>query len=92
MNKEVWTSASSWGVTGVAYERFSEHFADALSHCVQRLKPRPNESILDVATGTGWTARILAERGASTTGIDYSEELILAASELSQGRNSCTGR
>ena len=60
MNKEVWTSASSWGVTGAAYERFSEHFADALSHCVQRLTLRPNESILDVATGTGWTARILA--------------------------------
>ena len=86
MNKEVWTSASSWGATGAAYERFSEHFADALSHCVQRLKPRPNESILDVATGTGWTARILAERGASTTGIDYSEELILAAREIAKQR------
>ena len=86
MKKEVWTSASSWGVTGAAYERFSEHFADALSHCVQRLAPQPGESILDVATGTGWTARILAERGASTTGIDYSGELIFAAREIASQR------
>jgi len=82
MKKVEWTTASSWGVTGAAYEKFSEHFADALSHCVQRLAPQPGESILDVATGTGWTARILAERGASTTGIDYSEELIFAAREI----------
>lgn len=86
MKKVEWTTASSWGATGAAYERFSEHFADALSHCVQRLTPQPNESILDVATGTGWTARILAERGASTTGIDYSEELIFAAREIASRR------
>ena len=86
MSKEVWTSASSWGATGVAYERFSEHFADALSHCVQRLVPVPNESILDIATGTGWTARRLAERGAKITGIDYSEELVIAAREIAKNR------
>ncbi len=86
MNKAVWTSSSSWGATGAAYERFSEHFADALSHCVQRLVPRLNESILDVATGTGWTARKLAERGANTTGIDYSEELILGAQQIAKNR------
>ena len=86
MNKEVWTSSSSWGATGAAYESFSEHFADALSHCVQRLVPRQNESILDVATGTGWTARKLAERGANTTGIDYSKELIFAAREIAINR------
>jgi SAM-dependent methyltransferase len=86
MSKEVWTSASSWGVTGAAYERFSEHFDDALSHCVQRLIPKLNESILDVATGTGWTARKLAERGANATGIDYSEELIIAAREIAKKR------
>ena len=84
MKKGDWTSASSWGATGIVYERFSEHFADALSHCVQRLSPQPNESILDVATGTGWTARILAQRGANITGIDYSEELIFAAREISK--------
>jgi len=86
MSKEVWTAAASWGVTGAAYERFSEHFADALSHCVQRLVPIHNESILDIATGTGWTARRLAERGAKITGIDYSEELVIAARGIAKNR------
>jgi len=86
MKKEIWTSASSWGVTGAAYERFSEHFADALFHCAQRLAPRPGESLLDVATGTGWTARIAAARGAHVTGIDYSEEMIVAARKIAQHR------
>lgn len=87
MNKAVWTSSSSWGATGAAYEKFSEHFADALLHCVQRLAPRSGESILDIATGTGWTARILAEKGAKVTGIDYSEDLIVAAREMADQRS-----
>ncbi len=83
MKKEVWTSASSWGIAGAAYEKFSEHFADALAHCAQRLAPKTGESVLDIATGTGWTARILAGKGAQVTGIDYSEDLITAAREIS---------
>ena len=84
MKKEVWTAASSWGATGAAYERFSEHFSDALYHCVQRLEPRVGERILDVATGTGWTARLAAERGAVVTGIDYSEDLIAGAHAIAE--------
>jgi SAM-dependent methyltransferase len=84
MPKEVWTAATSWGATGSAYERFSEHFADALFHCVQRLAPAPGESVLDVATGTGWTARLSAARGAGVTGVDYSEELIAAARKIAR--------
>jgi SAM-dependent methyltransferase len=86
MKKEVWTMASAWGATGAAYERYSEHFGDALYHCVQRLAPRPGESILDVATGTGWTARLLASREARVTGVDYSEELIAAARKIAAQR------
>jgi ubiquinone/menaquinone biosynthesis C-methylase UbiE len=78
------TAAATWGVAGSTYERFSEHFADALAHCVQRLAPSEGEAVLDVATGTGWTARLAAARGARVSGIDYGEELILAARELAQ--------
>lgn len=60
--------------------------ADAIDHCVQRLAPRPGETILDVATGTGWTARLLASREATVTGVDYSEELVTAACEIAQHR------
>ncbi len=86
MRNEVWTAASSWGAAGSAYERFSEHFADALHHCAQRLAPRARESILDVATGTGWTARLLASRAATVSGVDYSEELITAAKAIARDR------
>jgi cyclopropane fatty-acyl-phospholipid synthase-like methyltransferase len=64
MAKDVRTTASSWGVASSAYEKFSEDFSDALYHCVQRLDPQKGEVVLDVATGTGWTARLAAARGA----------------------------
>lgn len=82
MTKDVRTTASSWGVTATAYEKFSEHFNDALYHCVQRLDPKQGETVLDVATGTGWTARLAAERGAIVTGSDFSEGQIEAAREI----------
>jgi SAM-dependent methyltransferase len=82
MAKDVRTTASSWGVTSSAYEKFSEDFSDALYHCVQRLDPQKGEAVLDVATGTGWTARLVAARGANVTGLDFSEDLIVAAREI----------
>ena len=86
MKKEVWTAGASWGVTGSNYERFSEHFADALAHCIQRLAPGQGETVLDVATGTGWTARLAAARGSQVIRIDYSHDLIAAARESAQQR------
>ena len=82
MAKDVRTTASSWGVASSAYEKFSEDFSDALYHCVQRLDPQKGEVVLDVATGTGWTARLAAARGANVTGLDFSEDLIVAAREI----------
>lgn len=82
--KDVRTAASSWGVTGTAYERFSEDFGDALYHCTQRLDPQVGETVLDVATGTGWTARLAVARGAHVTGVDFSEDLVSAAREIAE--------
>ena len=79
-------AAGTWGVAGSTYDRFSAHFADALSHCVQRLAPKPGERVLDVATGTGWSARLAALRGARVTGLDYSETLIHSAREIAEGQ------
>src|SRR5262249_31748257 len=36
---------------------------------------------LDVATGTGWTSRLLARSGAIVTGVDIAAELVAAAEE-----------
>src|SRR5262249_50571494 len=49
----------------------------------QRLSARAGEEILDVATGTGWSARNVARSGARVTAVDISNELLTAAKELS---------
>jgi SAM-dependent methyltransferase len=75
-------SAAVWNTGGAAYDHLSRWIADAIEHGVSRLAPRPGEKILDVATGTGWTARRVAQLGARTTGIDFGPDLIAAAARL----------
>ena len=71
--------ATVWGSGGAAYEEISRQIASGLAHCVRRLDPKYGERILDLATGTGWTSRLLAERGAVVTGVDIAAELLAAA-------------
>jgi SAM-dependent methyltransferase len=71
--------AAVWSSGGAAYDEISRQIASAIDHGVRRLDPRPGELILDLATGTGWTSRLLAARGAKTTGVDIASDLIAAA-------------
>ncbi len=71
--------ASVWNSGGVRYEDISRGIADSIEHCVLRLNPRPGERILDLATGTGWTSRVVARRGAIVTGVDIAAGLLEAA-------------
>jgi SAM-dependent methyltransferase len=71
--------ASIWGAGGEKYDQISRGIADAIEHCVMRLNPQPGERILDLATGTGWTSRVVARRGATVTGADIAGELLVAA-------------
>ncbi len=71
--------AATWNAGGQQYERISQTIADSIEHCVVRLAPRPGERVLDVATGTGWTARRAAARGATVIGVDLGADLIDAA-------------
>jgi SAM-dependent methyltransferase len=71
--------AAVWSSGGAAYDGISRGIADALEHCVLRLDPRPGERILDLATGTGWTSRLVARRGALVTGVDIADTLLAAA-------------
>ena len=68
-----------WGSGGDAYDKISRQIGSALDHCVLRIDPKPGERILDLATGTGWTSRLLARCGATVTGADLSEDLVAAA-------------
>lgn len=77
------TAASLWGEGGKAYDDISFGLSDALAHAAQRLSAQPNEHILDVATGTGWSARNVARTGAHVRAVDISSDLLAAAKELS---------
>ncbi|HKA65759.1 MAG TPA: methyltransferase domain-containing protein [Methyloceanibacter sp.] len=77
------TAAAMWGRGGSNYDDVSFVISDALAHAAQRLNAREGERMLDVATGTGWSARNVARRGAMVTGVDISPELLAAAVDLS---------
>ena len=76
-------AATMWGRGGKDYDEVSFAISDALAHAAQRLNARAGERILDVATGTGWSARNVARGGAVVTGVDISPELLAAARDLS---------
>jgi SAM-dependent methyltransferase len=64
---------------GENYDEISRGIADSIEHCVLRLNPQPGERILDLATGTGWTSRVVARRGATVTGVDIARDLVEVA-------------
>ena len=71
--------AKVWSAGGDNYNQVSRGIADSIEHAVLRLNPRPGERILDLATGTGWTSRVVARRGAMVTGVDIADGLLQAA-------------
>ena len=73
--------AGVWNSGGGRYDQISRGIADSIEHCVLRLDPQHGERILDLATGTGWTSRIVARRGAQVIGADISAELLAYAAE-----------
>ena len=68
--------AAVWSAGGEDYDRVSRGIADSIEHCVLRLNPQPGERILDLSTGTGWTSRAVARRGAIVTGVDIASGLL----------------
>ena len=76
-------AAQIWDRGGPDYDNISFGVSDALAHAAQRLNPQPGDEVLDVATGTGWTARNVARSGAHVTGTDIAPNLLRAADALS---------
>ena len=71
--------AKVWSSGGDNYNAVSRGIADSIEHAVLRLDPRAGEKVLDLATGTGWTSRLVARRGATVTGVDIASGLLDAA-------------
>lgn len=76
-----------WSAGGQAYDEISRGIADAIEHCINRLQPRFGEKILDLATGTGWTARRLADRGFNVTAVDFAADMVAAGTRYAACRN-----
>src|SRR5208282_6270728 len=74
----------TWGSGGAGYDKVSETIADSIEHMLNRLDVQPGEKVLDLATGTGWTARRLAQKGAVVVAVDIGEGVIAAASEFAK--------
>ena len=72
-------SAKVWSAGGDKYNAISRGISDSIEHAVLRLNPRPGEMVLDLATGTGWTSRVVARRGAKVVGVDIATGLLEAA-------------
>jgi ubiquinone/menaquinone biosynthesis C-methylase UbiE len=69
---------SVWNSPGGRYDDVSRSIADAIEHAVERLELKAGERVLDLATGTGWASRVLAQRfaGLSVTGADIAEHML----------------
>lgn len=69
---------SVWNAPAGRYDEISRSIADAIEHAVERLQPRAGERIVDLATGTGWASRIIAQRfpGVSVTGVDIADQML----------------
>jgi SAM-dependent methyltransferase len=76
--------AAVWSSGGKDYDEISRGIADSIDHCINRLDPRPGERILDLSTGTGWTSRVVARRGATVTGVDIASDLLDAARAMAE--------
>jgi SAM-dependent methyltransferase len=79
--------ATVWSSGGELYNDISQGISDSIEHCVRRLMPKPGEKVLDLATGTGWTSRSVARRGARVTGVDIAGDLIADARRRAAAEN-----
>ncbi len=71
-------SQATWNAPAGRYDEISRSIADAIEHAVERAQIRSGERVLDLATGTGWGSRIIAQRcsGAKVTGADIAEQML----------------
>jgi SAM-dependent methyltransferase len=69
---------ATWNAPAGRYDEISRSIADAIEHAVERVRPSSGEHVLDLATGTGWGSRVVAQRfpGVKVTGADIAERML----------------
>ena len=79
--------ANTWSSAGAAYDEVSRSIMDAIEHSINRLNPTRGETILDLATGTGWGARRMADRGFDVIASDFAHDVLSAGQRIAHARN-----
>ena len=69
--------SAMWG--SAPFERVADELADIHDELVVGVDPQPDETVLDVACGTGGVTERIARRGAQVTGIDFASPLVSTA-------------
>ncbi len=71
-------SQSVWNSPAGRYDEISRSISDAIEHAVERLSPQPGMRVLDLATGTGWASRSIAQRfpGVKVVGADIADQML----------------
>ena len=77
---------ADFGKTAGDYARYRAAYPDwFFERLMRRALARPGMRALDLATGTGYVARGLAQRGLAVTGLDVSADMMEAAKALDAG-------
>lgn len=78
-----------FGAHAGGYARSPSHAHGAdLAALIDALNPKPADVVLDVATGTGFTAAALAPRVKHATGIDVTKEMLAEAQRLASAEGA----
>ena len=78
---------ADFGKTAADYARYRAGYPDWLfERLMRRGLVRPGMRALDLATGTGYLARGLAQRGLTVTGLDVSADMVAAAKGLDEAQ------
>ena len=76
-------AGTNFGMAASDYGTFRAGFPDSLFDRLQEFEiGRPDQSVVDLGTGTGTLARGFARRGCSVIGVDPDERMIAQAREL----------
>ncbi len=80
--------ATSWGEVADWYDTHlskgdTYHEKVILPNIIRLVEPKKGETILDLACGQGFFAKAFAQKGATLSGVDISEELITIAKQES---------
>ena len=79
-----WNRGASMYDTQYQHGILSQRETDAWLSLLAELIPEPEQSILDVGTGTGFLSLLLARQGHRVKAVDLSEEMLKKASEKAQ--------